>query len=735
MDMAARFQEQFVFHLTGRRHGAELEAVDGMTLRPALLAGFGDLAGLRHDFPVVLVANGAQAGPVRSLSGVVDEVLRDVAPRGIEGERLRKDVLRLERELRTLVAQGANGSLSDLWAMAATRIGSAADDTAGKVLGRTGAALTLDGEVLPCTHAMPARLLAHLWKAVQARKAGKFHADADALAVKLSEILRAAFVHSAAGRRADSLKASVGAPHHEIFDFAAMSKLLGEPARRADLPESRRKRIEWALAVLRSQRFFAPSEGRRSTLDAGTHEFQFDNCAGAVAAFRERLPQVVELAKAMSIAALETDGRYVEEVHDPLFAEFGPGSLEAADLAAFPDYLVCIAPERIDAPGNAALMETLSAGLPVKVMVQIEDVLDESSLGEGHLVFGAHGAQLASTAIGLDDVFVLQSSSSNLYQLRQRVEAGLSCSGPALFSVFSGPAAQATLPPYLTAAAAMQARAFPAFSCDPAAGTDWASRFSLDGNPQPEADWPVDQLAYSDEQLQRVTEKFPFTIADFAATDPRHAGHFAKVPRSHWNADMVGVDEWLNLDAKDQAGKVPYVPVIDDDDVLHRLVVDRQMMQVARRCREMWHRLQELGGIHNSHAERLLAREKAAWEEKKQREMASLKIDARSAPTAPAAMATAAVAVEAAQPAKSSDEPYIETARCSTCNECTQINDRMFAYNDNKQAYIADADAGTYRELVEAAESCQLAIIHPGKPRNPGEPGLEELIKRAEPFG
>ena len=141
------------------------------------------------------------------------------------------------------------------------------------------------------------------------------------------------------------------------------------------------------------------------------------------------------------------------------------------------------------------------------------------------------------------------------------------------------------------------------------------------------------------------------------------------------------------------------------------------------------------GGIHNSHAERLLAREKAAWEEKKQREMASLKIDARSAPTAPAAMATAAVAVEAAQPAKSSDEPYIETARCSTCNECTQINDRMFAYNDNKQAYIADADAGTYRELVEAAESCQLAIIHPGKPRNPGEPGLEELIKRAEPFG
>ena len=58
----------------------------------------------------------------------------------------------------------------------------------------------------------------------------------------------------------------------------------------------------------------------------------------------------------------------------------------------------------------------------------------------------------------------------------------------------------------------------------------------------------------------------------------------------------------------------------------------------------------------------------------------------------------------------------------------------MFVYNDNKQAYIADPDAGTYRQMVEAAESCQVAIIHPGKPRNPDEPGLEELLERAKPF-
>ena len=37
-------------------------------------------------------------------------------------------------------------------------------------------------------------------------------------------------------------------------------------------------------------------------------------------------------------------------------------------------------------------------------------------------------------------------------------------------------------------------------------------------------------------------------------------------------------------------------------------------------------------------------------------------------------------------------------------------------------------------DLVEAAESCKVAIIHPGNPWNPAEPGLEELLHRAEPF-
>src|SRR5512137_1532454 len=134
MDMAARHQEQSLFFSTGRRHGEGVDAIDGLSLRPALLARYRDLSRLRYDFPLVLVDRGPDAGTVRSLSSIVDEVLQEIAPRGIDGERLRKHVLRLEREVRTLAGGGARGVLTDIWAEAAPRLATAADPSAEAVL-------------------------------------------------------------------------------------------------------------------------------------------------------------------------------------------------------------------------------------------------------------------------------------------------------------------------------------------------------------------------------------------------------------------------------------------------------------------------------------------------------------------------------------------------------------------------------------------------------------------------
>jgi hypothetical protein len=441
------------------------------------------------------------------------------------------------------------------------------------------------------------------------------------------------------------------------------------------------------------------------------------------------------VVKAIAVAELEADGRYVEANDDAIFAAFDPSALAADHVAMFPDYLVCIPAGANDAPQNAGLMDALSSGLPVKVLVETTDLVEETAAGAGHFAFGVRSARLANTATGLGGVFVVQSAASNLYALRERVAKAFAHPGPALFSVYAGTGGSAALPAYLACAAAMESRAFPAFTYDPLAGAHLAARFSLEDNPQPEADWPVGPLDYADADLQRVVQEMPFTAADFAMCDPRHAAHFARVPRERWNDAMVPADEWLALDAPRAETKVPYVLAVDPDAVLQRVIVDARMMQVVARCRTFWHRLQEQGGIHNSHAEILLAREKAKWEAAHaERPLAEPRTRTEDEPPAAAEARPAASPPEAAMPAHDPDEAWIETARCPSCNECQTINDRMFRYNENKQAYIADVTAGTYRQLVEAAESCQVAIIHPGKPRNPNEPGLPELMERAKAF-
>jgi len=744
MDMAARYHEQRLFFSTGRRQGEGVDAIDGLSLRPVLFAPYRELSHLRYDFPLVLVDRGQGAGMIRSLSSIIDEVVTEIVPRGIDGERLRKQVLRLEREVRAAVAGGASGPLSELWATAAPRLAAPGDPSAEAVLTHLVDKLQLDGEVVDCDRAMPARVLTHAWQAAQQKKGKAFRTRLERLIVKLSDILRAAYIHSEAGQGPDALRASLGGTHRDAFDFGVMSKLVARNVTKDELPPARRQRIEGALVALKSQPFY-PDPKLADRPDAPvTFEFRFDSCAAAAAAYRERLPKLAEVVKAVSIAELETAGAYDEAAHDPFFAHFNEGSLAADEIALFPDYLVCIPADRADAPENAGLMDLLSAGLPVKILTEATDLLEEAAVGTGHFAFGVRSVRLANTATGLGGVFVVQTTSSNLYALRDRLAKAFEHRGAGLISVYAGAGAVGELPAYLTAAAAMEARAFPAFTYDPYAGDNQAARFSLEDNPQPEADWPVAPFEYADENLQRVTEETPFTVADFVLCDTRYAAHFARVPRERWNAAMIPADEWLARDPKELDDAIPYVLAVDPDDVLQRVIVDSRLMQVVARTRTFWHRLQEQGGVHNSHADILLAREQVKWEQAKAKELEELKATAAvSAPaaggavaaTAPAtAASTPAAAAAPAEPERNPDEAWIETARCPSCNECQNINDKVFKYNDNKQAYITDVKLGTYRQLVEAAEACQVSIIHPGKPWNPNEPGLEELVARAESF-
>ena len=93
-----------------------------------------------------------------------------------------------------------------------------------------------------------------------------------------------------------------------------------------------------------------------------------------------------------------------------------------------------------------------------------------------------------------------------------------------------------------------------------------------------------------------------------------------------------------------------------------------------------------------------------------------------------------AVAVAEAPAAAAGGEAWIESAMCTSCDECIRINNRIFAYNENKQAYVKNAKGGPFRDLVKAAEKCTAQIIHPGAPQDPGEKDLDKLVKRAAKY-
>jgi hypothetical protein len=671
---------------------------------------------------------------VRSLSDLFDDIVGGLAG-GPAAGRLTHRARRLERAIRARVAGGAAGTLSSLWDEAARALATGADSALADDLGQLRTAL-VDGEVAGCDRDLPARLLTHAWRSTQEAKARSMRKTIDRLVLQLSEILIAEEEHSVAGMSPDRLRASVGTGLAAEFDFDAMSGLLTRTRAKTSLSDERRRRIRRLLATLESPEFWRAGA---ATGTPGTDgDLVFRSCAAAHEVYRERLPRLVEAAKAVVVAGLEVEGEYQGGEHDAVFEALGAADLEK-ELAAFPDLLVRLDADRMGAAEGAALTEVFAQGLPLKVLLQTDDVAAFAPVADARAPASVSVRQVANAAIGAGGVFVLQSACSHLYRAREGIVRGMGFAGPALFTVYSGAGGAANgVPEYLLAAAAMESRAFPAFVFDPSAGADWASRFRLEDNPQPQADWPIRRLDYEDESLQRVSQDVAFTVVDFLACHEGHAEHFARVPPDSWNGHMIPVPEAVADEHEPLDDRVPYLLMVGPDDALHRVLVDRRLIRAARRCRDQWRSLQELGGIHNSHAERLLAREKQAWEEQARREAVSRQgepaVAEAVAPAVPAAVAEAGPVVAETPAAVRSDEPSIETARCSSCNECTKINDRMFQYDRNKQAHIADLKAGTYAQMVQAAELCQVAVIHPGKPWNPDEPGLAELIERAEPF-
>ncbi|MDH3209901.1 MAG: ferredoxin [Burkholderiaceae bacterium] len=273
-----------------------------------------------------------------------------------------------------------------------------------------------------------------------------------------------------------------------------------------------------------------------------------------------------------------------------------------------------------------------------------------------------------------------------------------------------------------------------------------------------------------------------FTFADYALLMPALHEHFRMVPTGFESTDLVPVNQYLDLDEELVDRAVPFIWAIDDQDVLVRLVVSRALVFACRDRLNYWRTLQELAGIQNFYVEeaidRIIEEQRAAIEAEREQllqeheeqlesvrseaageamgqlvdvlmgadlsgvvaggsQLATMPATAPAPAEAPADNATAEAEPEVEEEAEeelSFDEAWLDTAMCTTCDDCMGINKMMFVYNDDKQAIIKDVRAGPYADLVAAAEICPAKCIHPGKPLDPNEPGLDDLIARAAPF-
>lgn len=721
--MSVTMQEMINFHLTGKAGRDDSAKSVGGDACPALMVPYRQLSDLRYDFPLVLIDNCDDRLFAESLTGIMNRLMRDIAPQGNSGEQLRQHMLRLEARIRDLVASGYELSLSQLWRRAEQSLISecAGDeaDTLRNSLATARFALKTDGRVIDCDERVAERVLQHAFIVTKGRRTRKTAEKIERLVIRLRNMLKVDDLKNSSSRTPEKLKKNLGKRYKESFDFELMSNLLDDVTPKNRLPSARRKRIKDALAELESQRFFVSAETGLNRSGQGQYPFSFESLRTALKAYEERLSGMTELLKAISIAELECDNAYRESTHAPYFERFSAEAVTSEDVALFPPYMICINESDLTTRDSARLLDLAAAELPMKVLIEVSDPLDN---------------RLTQITSAPGPEFILQTATSNLYRHCREIRRGLEYPGPAIFSVFTpGEHEYSERPSYLTAAAAVDSRAFPVFSYDPSAGPGLADRFIIDGNPDVGTDWPVREFSYQDEELQTVTQDYAFTVADFAALLQKYSEHFVLVPAASWSDAMLPVADYMQLHDSECVDKVPFVAIVDHDDVLQRFIVDDQLIRLARRCRERWHALQELGGVNNSYVSEALKGAVPVSKETGQAEAFSdedfpepLEDNTQSS--------SEVLDDEQEPPSIGTDEAFIDTLLCTTCDECTTKNDRMFAYDENKQAYIKDAGAGTYRDMVEAAEACQVSIIHPGQPLNPDEPGLEDLKARAAAF-
>ncbi len=496
------------------------------------------------------------------------------------------------------------------------------------------------------------------------------------------------------------------------------------------------------------------------------HLFQ-DPASMAMGVYEGHMAKMADGFKAVRMAEAALKGQYNPEEQEEKLRYF--------DWKDFTDEEYHLCPPVVAVGGDGAMYDigfqnlsrALMSGKPIKVL--IVDTQVYSNTGGPACTSGFFGqvsdmAQFGKAIKGKEETrkemgliaiahrttYFLQSTIAHSNHMIEGFVQGLMTRRPAVFNLYSSCQPEHGIGDDMShhqAKLAVESRAYPLFRYDPDGGLTVGECLDLDGNPNPDRDWPVTKIQYVEKGREKEME-LSTTFVDFAVTEARFRKHFRKIPRDSWNEDMVPVSEYLELDKDDREDKVPFVWALDAKRELSRLLVAQPMIESAEERRAFWLMLRDLGGIKEAVADVDEVQIESRVRQEVVQKLASSLMGLVSgnqaldmgamldAVSSEPAQQPQLKAVESLAPAADGDymAPWIDTEECTECDECILINSNIFEYNADKKAIIKNPNGGPYRDLVKAAEKCTAEVIHPGLPRDRSEKDIDKWIKRGEKF-
>ena len=485
----------------------------------------------------------------------------------------------------------------------------------------------------------------------------------------------------------------------------------------------------------------------------------------AMGIFEGHMAKMADGFKAVRTAELELDNKYKPAEHDDFFTYF--------DWRQFSDQEWELCPPVVAVGGDGAMYDIgfqnlsrlMASGKPIKVVVVDTQVYSNTGgqactsgfIGQvsdmaqfGKAIQGKQEPRKEIGLIGLAhrNTYVMQSTIAHSSHMIEGFIRGLKARRPALFNIYSTCQPEHGIGDEMSTAQsklAVESRAYPLFRYDPDAGKTLQECLDLEGNPDADQDWPLYRIKYQEDGVEKEME-LPLTFADFAITETRFRKQFRVAPPDTWNENMVPLAEFLEMDEDEREGIFPFVWMVDKEEHLTRLLVAQPIVESCEDRLDFWNMLRSLVGADQPSTESLVEQVRQDVVGKLVSELMQIAAGSGEGFSAPATGEVAAAATPAVAPAAASAAapaagatgdylaPWIDTANCTACDECIQLNSKVFVYNADKKAIIKNAEAGSYKDLVKAAERCTARVIHPGLPRNRSEKGIEKWIKRGEKY-